>query len=206
VRGLTIEQSSVECQSTSSGGRASNFQPPAKPVRFMHPHFNRKKMLTNHNDTTILFKIAATVEDFSEGKSLFQQYAKSLDFDLSFQGFSDELENINKQYNKPTGALILATDRGMAIGCTGIRALSDETAELKRMFVLPGYRGSKVGHKMLTFAIHTSKELGYKSIRLDTLPGMAAAIKLYMEFGFENILPYRFNPFPEAVFMEKKLT
>ncbi|CAN5163089.1 GNAT family N-acetyltransferase [soil metagenome] len=163
-------------------------------------------MHSNPNDKTILFKIAATADDFSEGKSLFQQYAKSLDFDLSFQGFSDELENINRQYNKPTGALILATYKSITIACTGIRALTNDTAELKRMFVLPGYRGLKVGHKMLTFAIHTSKELGYKSIRLDTLPGMTAAIKLYLEFGFENILPYRFNPFPEAVFMEKTLT
>ena len=162
-------------------------------------------MLTNPNDTAILFKIAATADDFSDGKSLFQQYATSLDFDLSFQGFSDELENINRQYNKPTGALILATDKSIAIACIGIRALTSDTAELKRMFVLPGYRGLKVGHKLLTFAINTAKELGYKSIRLDTLPGMTAAIKLYLEFGFEKISPYRFNPFPEAVFMEKKL-
>jgi ribosomal protein S18 acetylase RimI-like enzyme len=163
-------------------------------------------MLTNHNDKTILFKIATTADDFSSGKSLFQQYAKSLDFDLSFQGFSDELANINRQYNKPAGALILATDTGMAIACIGIRALTSDTAELKRMFVLPDYRGLKIGHKLLTFAINTSKELGYKTILLDTLPGMTAAIKLYRKFGFEKILPYRFNPFPDAVFMEKKLT
>jgi hypothetical protein len=36
----------------------------------------------------ILFKAAGTNEEFNDGKSLFQQYAQSLDIDLGFQDFS----------------------------------------------------------------------------------------------------------------------
>ena len=42
-------------------------------------------------------------------------------------------------------------------------------------------------------------------MRLDTLPGMVEAQRLYRELGFREIAPYRPNPVPGAVFMELAL-
>src|ERR1700712_4475925 len=97
----------------------------------------------------ISYKIAHTDEEFEFGKTLFQQYANSLDIDLSFQDFTTELKTVNKQYNKPTGALLLAYNNNIAIGCAAIRKLDTETAELKRMFVQPEFRKHKIGQTLL---------------------------------------------------------
>ena len=45
----------------------------------------------------ISYKIANTILEFENGKDLFQQYANSLNLDLSFQDFTKELETIDKQ-------------------------------------------------------------------------------------------------------------
>jgi putative acetyltransferase len=160
------------------------------------------EQITHRN---ITFKIANTKHEFNEGRNLFQQYANSLDIDLCFQDFSNELKMIEKQYNRPKGALLLAYKNNVAIGCIAIREFDKDTAELKRMFVQTKYRGYKIGMKLLKLAIDIAKELDYKKIRLDTLPTMKQAQNLYSAFGFYEIPPYRFNPIKGTIFMEKKL-
>ena len=53
--------------------------------------------------------------------------------------------------------------------------------------------------------IHEARTVGYSTMRLDTVPSMAAAIALYRTFGFVEIAPYTFNPIPRATFMELPL-
>jgi putative acetyltransferase len=154
----------------------------------------------------VLFKTATTNKEFENGQHLFQQYANSLDLDLGFQDFSNEIKLINKQYNKPKGALLLVYKNNIAVGCAGIRALDKDTAELKRMYVQPAYRKYKIGARLLELAIEIARDLNYKSIRLDTLLTMTRAQDLYRSFGFYEIPSYRFNPVSGTVFMEKKLT
>ncbi len=73
------------------------------------------------------------------------------------------------------------------------------------MFVDPGYRGLQLGQQILQQALDAAKQLGYRFIRLDTVPHMRAAIQLYKSAGFYEIEPYRFNPIPGAIYMEKEL-
>jgi ribosomal protein S18 acetylase RimI-like enzyme len=149
------------------------------------------------------FKTAALDIEFKVGKSLFQQYANSLSFNLCFQDFENELKQLDIQYNTPTGSLILAYHDDTAIGCVGIRHLENHVAELKRMFVLPDFRKLKIGQRLLEEALNAADRLGYKKIRLDTLEDMQAALKLYRQNGFYDIVPYRHNPMPGAIYMER---
>lgn len=153
----------------------------------------------------IALKKAETAMDFENGKRLFIQYIQSLDFELTFQDVDRELSAIAIEYNVPTGILLLAYDGDKAIACAGVRKIDANIAELKRMFVDPGYRGLQLGQQLLQRALAAAKQLGYTSIRLDTVPNMRSAIKLYQSAGFHNIEPYRFNPMPGALFMEKEL-
>jgi len=157
------------------------------------------------NGNNLTFKKATTTADFQNGKQLFLQYIQSLDFELNFQDVDRELNELAIEYNHPTGALLLAYDGDKAIGCAGIRKIDAHRAELKRMFVDPGYRGLQLGPGLLQMAIDEARQLGYHSIRLDTVPSMRSAIKLYQSAGFREIEPYRFNPIAGALFMEKEL-
>ncbi len=156
-------------------------------------------------ETNISFKVANTKEEFEFAKDLFQQYESSLNIDLSFQNFATELATMDIQYNQPRGALLLAYNNKLAIGCVAIRELDIETAELKRMFVQPEYRNHKVGKRLLELIIDIAKEFNYNKIRLDTLPGMIQAQSMYRAFGFYEIPSYRFNPFKGTVYMEKRI-
>jgi ribosomal protein S18 acetylase RimI-like enzyme len=152
-----------------------------------------------------IFITANSQDEFKLSKSLFQLYANSLNFNLCFQDFENELNHLSIQYNKPTGALILAYQNETAIGCVGVRYLDKEVAELKRMFVLPEFRKLKIGHRLLEEALKSAKELGYNKIRLDTLQDMVAARALYQKNGFYEITSYRHNPIAGAIYMEKVL-
>jgi ribosomal protein S18 acetylase RimI-like enzyme len=153
----------------------------------------------------VSFVIAKTTEQFAEGRKLFEEYAASLNFKLCFQGFTEELNQLDQQYNAPTGALIIAYVNSNAIAAVGIRQFEPQKAELKRMYTQPAFRGHKIGNHLLNKAIGIATELGYKQLLLDTLPEMEAAIKLYHKFGFKTTTSYRFNPFDEAIYMVKDL-
>lgn len=157
------------------------------------------------NTTEISFKIATNNQHFTDAGQLFREYASSLEIDLSFQDFAKELTLIAVQYNKPAGALILAYSGTHAVGCAAVRKLDDETAELKRMYVQPQFRGLKIAQKLLQLSLDIAKDLHYKKIRLDTIPSMKPAQKLYLSNGFYEIEPYRFNPVEGTIYMEKKL-
>lgn len=150
-------------------------------------------------------QLAEQKEEFEAGAKLFREYAALLKVDLCFQDFEKELTEIDKQYNLPGGALLLAIVNGQAVGCAGIRRLAPDACELKRMFVKPASRKLGLGVALLQGALEKAKNLGYKLIRLDTLPEMERAQNLYRQFGFYKIAPYRFNPVQGTVYMEKRL-
>ena len=155
---------------------------------------------------TINIKIAGTEQDFEQGKILFEEYAGSLDFDLGYQDFKKELSTIAQQYKEPEGALLLCfIDDENAAGCAGVRKFSEGIAELKRLYVKPDYRSLKIGKQLLESAIDTAKQLNYKSIRLDTVPGQTKAQELYHYLGFYEIEPYRYSPIEGTIYFEKRL-
>jgi ribosomal protein S18 acetylase RimI-like enzyme len=76
---------------------------------------------------------------------------------------------------------------------------------MKRLYVKPEFRGLKIGRKLVEAVIEQAENIGYKHMRLDTIPLMIAARALYVSLGFEEIEPYRYNPIEGAQFMELKL-
>lgn len=151
-------------------------------------------------------EIAKTEKQFEAGSQLFRAYAKYLGLDLEFQGFSDELMSLSKMYGEPKGALLLAKFEGIYVGAVGLREFELGIAEMKRMYVLSNYHGMGIGKTLTESFLNQAKEMGYCSIRLDSIRALDKALQLYRYYGFEEIDTYRFNPHPEAVFMEYKIT
>ena len=148
---------------------------------------------------------ATSPDDLAEVRRLFLAYAKSLGISLCFQNFDQELAGLPGTYAPPLGCLFLAEFDGIAGGCVALRPLQNETCEMKRLFVSPDNRGTGAGRLLALTVVAKAKALGYRAIRLDTVPSMAAAIQIYESLGFQSIEPYCENPVPGALFLECKL-
>lgn len=146
-------------------------------------------------------------EDLAATVGLFRAYAASLDIDLAYQGFEAEMAAMPGKYVPPTGELLLARKMdGSAIGCVGLRPLdSNGCCEMKRLFVTPEARGLKLGAQLVETVIATAIRIGYREMRLDTLPTMTAAVALYRHYGFEPIAAYYDSPIAGTIFMRRPL-
>ena len=138
-------------------------------------------------------------------KELFQEYAESLGFDLCFQNFDQELHDFPSQYSPPMGRLFLALSKNLPVGCVGLRFFKEGVCEMKRLYVRSNFRGKKAGRLLAEATIKAGKGVGYKFMRLDTLPSMESANSLYKSLGFRKIKPYRHNPIKGAIYMELDL-
>lgn len=136
---------------------------------------------------------------------MFEEYAASLVIDLCFQGFAQELATLPKMYGPPRGALLLAEIDATPAGCVAVRPLDASTCELKRLYVRPAHRGHNLGRLLTESALATARALGYERIRLDTLPEMQPAQRLYESLGFHDIPPYYCEPIEGQRFMEASL-
>ena len=147
----------------------------------------------------------AQLSEMESVKDLFMEYQSHLGISLSFQGFTEELDNLPGKYQSPTGTILLAKEGENIVGVVALKRLADGICEMKRLFVLPEYQGYGIG-KMLTInLIEKAKELDYKIMKLDTLKRLESAVSLYHNLDFETTTPYNINPEDDILYFEKQL-
>ncbi len=149
---------------------------------------------------------ATSTDDFATVRALLREYQTLLGVDLSFQDFESEVSALPGAYAPPGGRLLLATHNYLPVGCVALREAGDARAEMKRLFVRPGTRGLGVGRALVLHVLNEALAMGYAEVVLDTLPSMAEAQRLYEQFGFYDIAPYRPNPIAGSRYLAKSLT
>jgi putative acetyltransferase len=95
---------------------------------------------------------------------------------------------------------------GEAAGCGAFVDRGGEYAEVKRMFVLPSYRGLGVGRRLLGELEALARAAGLALARLEAGVSQPEALGLYESAGYRRRGPFGDYPDdPLSVFMEKRL-
>ncbi len=162
-------------------------------------------LVTSNAAVSVRLLQATTPHQWDEARRLVREYAASLHVDLSFQNFDEELQHFASEYAAPRGAFILAREQGQYLACIGLRQFSAEIGEIKRLYVAPAARGRGLGRVLVERIIAAAREIGYRSVLLDTLPFMKEAQALYLSLGFQPTTAYRFNPIEGSAFLRLDL-
>ena len=148
-------------------------------------------------------------------KELFSEYSEwansmtnreyGINFDVKSMVEHDMLE-LGK-FSPPAARLLLAQYEDQIAGIGALRKIAEDTAEIKRMYVRPDFRGKGVGRALLTHLIREARLVGYTRVRLDSAQFMKQAHALYRSAGFEEIKPYPESEIPPEfhshwIFME----
>lgn len=156
------------------------------------------------NDSLEITRVE-TDEGLGEIRVLFREYEASLDFDLDFQDFEEEMADLPGKYAPPEGCILIATAGDDPAGCVALRKLEDWICEMKRLYVRPRFRGLRIGAALASAIADEARRIGYGRMRLDTVVSMKEARSLYTSMGFEEIAAYCHNPLPNAAYMELRL-
>jgi GNAT superfamily N-acetyltransferase len=149
--------------------------------------------------------------DMDRVRGLLREYSELLDVNLCFQDFDAELAGLPGRYAPPSGELLIAMSRAGAseepAGCIGVRQFQslEGICEMKRLFVRPQFRGG-LGRRLAAAIIEHARTIGYKKMRLDTLPQQVEAHRLYESLRFRDIPPYSDFPIAGSRFLELDLT
>jgi len=144
-------------------------------------------------------------EQLSAVRGLFAEYVAWLGIDLSYQNFATEFAELPWHYAPPRGELLLALEDGGAAGCVAVKPIEGDACEFKRFFVRPSFRGRGLGLALGRAIVSEARRIGYRRMRLDTLPSMKAAVAVYVSLGFKPIEAYHPTPVPGTIFMELDL-
>jgi GNAT superfamily N-acetyltransferase len=118
---------------------------------------------------------------------------------ICLEGFERELEGLPAPYV----ALLVAFVDGVAAGCVALKEIRAEerACEMKRLWVGGGFRGLRLGKRLVVEAIGWAREKGYGAMYLDTVPAaMPEANRLYEAMGFVRVERYNDNPVADVVF------
>ena len=136
----------------------------------------------------------------------FQRLVMQLDKDLqerygSEQAFFDQFNKLDSIRH-----VVVAYAEGEPVGCGAIKAYAPTTAEVKRMYVAPPFRGQGIALQVLTALEQWAQELGFSSCILETGKKQPEAIRLYEKAGYGVIPNYgQYIGVEMSVCMEKRV-
>jgi putative acetyltransferase len=137
------------------------------------------------------------------------------DFQLLIEKLDDELWNeLNEdqstydQYNKVPGinTVIVIYENEKPVSCGCFKKYTDDTAEIKRMFVEKEHRGKGLSKLVLEELENWARESGFQNAVLETSVHFKTARSLYTHAGYEIITNYgQYAGLEESVCMKKEL-
>ncbi len=80
---------------------------------------------------------------------------------------------------------VIENDVNEIVGTFGLLEHKNDEIEIRKMYLLPQYRGKGIGKFMMNFLLQKSKELGYPKVVLETASQLKEAVMMYEKYGFK---------------------
>jgi GNAT superfamily N-acetyltransferase len=110
------------------------------------------------------------------------------------------------EFLPPEGLFLVAEVGGRPAGCGAWRALEAEVAEIKRLYVEPGFRRRGLAQEIVTRLERSAAEAGFATVVLNTGDRQPEALALYARLGYRPVSGYGvYACSPGAVFLGKEL-
>lgn len=107
---------------------------------------------------------------------------------------------------QPHVHVLVARERGRALGCGAFVLGEAGQAEMKRVFVAPAARGKGIARILMEALEREAAERGVTLMQLETGIRQPEAIALYRKFGYAERGPFgSYKSDPLSLFMEKRL-
>lgn len=101
--------------------------------------------------------------------------------------WDDDVYDIEKAYLNNQGEFLVGEWDGVFVAMGALRRSGPEHAEIKRMRVHPDYQGRGFGQRIYEELETRARELGYKTLHLDTSVVQVPAQKMYEKNGFREV-------------------
>jgi putative acetyltransferase len=136
----------------------------------------------------------------------FQKLTRELDIELCkiYNTRPEDFEEYNRITNLKT--VLLVYDNGHAVACGCFKEFDKSTVELKRMYVIPAFRGRGIASAMVAELETWAQETGHRAAILETGKKQSEAISMYHKSGYSRIPAYSKETESEnSVCMKKQL-
>jgi len=111
------------------------------------------------------------------------------------------------EFLPPAGVFLVAEVDGVPAGCGAWRALPSGEAEIKRVYVAPGFRRKGLAQLIVAALEDGAARAGHRSVILNTGQEQPEALALYGHLGYTSVPGYGiYACAPGAVFLGKELT
>lgn len=136
----------------------------------------------------------------------FQKLVVLLDKDLAIRdgdehSFYHQFNSIDSLRN-----VIVCYNDNVPVGCGAFKEYSSVNVEIKRMYVLPDYRGRGIAYAILKGLEIWASETGYTGCILETGKKQPEAISLYQKAGYERMDNYgQYKNVENSVCMKKDI-
>jgi GNAT superfamily N-acetyltransferase len=106
-------------------------------------------------------------------------------------GEIDEMATVDaEEFDTPSGTFVVLIDGGEVLAGGGLRRVTDDTCEVKRMWTADGHRRKGYASRVLTALEDAARAAGYSTLLLETGPLQPEAIALYTASGYRRIPTY----------------
>ncbi len=101
-----------------------------------------------------------------------------------------DLVDIKSSYFDRGGTFFVLEEKdGSIVGAYGLYPMEKQTCELRKMYLQKAYRGKGLGKFLLEDALSRARQLGFKTMMLETASVLKEAIALYKSYGFVEYQP-----------------